>query len=164
MSRYVIRERFLQLGEDAEVTDEHGRPVLQVDGKVLSLQDRLVLRDPDGREVATVHRRLMSITPTYEVSIGGEEAAEVRKHLFTPFGDRFTVDVPGPDDLEIRGDLFDHEFEVQRGGSTVAVVSKQWLSMRDAYGVELAPGENDLLVLAAVLALDLAQEREREPR
>jgi uncharacterized protein YxjI len=135
-----------------------------VDGKVLSLRDRLLLRDPEGREVATVQRRLVAFTPTYEVSIGGEEAAEVRKHLFTPFRDRFTIDVPGPDDLEMQGDLFDHEFAVQRGGTTVATVTKAWLSMRDAYGVEIATGENDLLILAAVLALDLALERERDQR
>lgn len=162
MSRYLIRERFVQFGDDSDVTDEHGRQVLQVDGKALSLQDRLVLRDPEGREVAGVRRRLVALTPTYQVEIGGEQAAAVRKHLFTPFGDRFTVDVPGPDDLEMDGDLFDHEFTVSRGGDTVATVSKQWLSMRDTYGVEIAPGEHDLLILAAVLALDLAQERERQ--
>ena len=49
---YLIRERFFRLGEDSDITDEHGRPVLHVDGKVLSLRNRLVPRDPKGREVA----------------------------------------------------------------------------------------------------------------
>ena len=111
------------LGEDSEITDEHGRPVLQVDGKVLSLRNRLVLRDPDGREVAQVHRKLVAMRPTYQISIAGQDAAEVRKRLFTPFGDRFTIDVPGPDDLEMTGDLLDHEFTIRRGGQTVATVS-----------------------------------------
>ena len=159
---YVIRERFFRLGEDSEVTDDRGRPVLHVDGKVLSLHDRLVLRDPSGNQVASVHRKLVALRPTYQVTIGGEEAAEVRKHLFTPFGDRFTIDVPGPDDLEVRGDLFDHEFTVERGGRTVATVSKRWFSVRDTYAVDVAEGEDDLLVLASVLALDLAEDRERE--
>jgi uncharacterized protein YxjI len=159
---YVIRERFFRLGEDSEITDDQGRPVLHVDGKVLSLHDRLVLRDPSGNQVAQVHRKLVALRPTYQVTIGGEEAAEVRKHLFTPFGDRFTIDVPGPDDLEVRGDLFDHEFTVERGGRTVATVSKRWFSVRDTYAVDVAEGEDDLLVLASVLALDLAEDRERE--
>jgi len=164
MARYIIKERFLRMGEDSDVTDEHGHPVLHVDGKVLSLRDRLVLRDPSGEEVAAVHRKLVSLRPTYEIEIGGEEAAELRKHFFTPFGDRFTIDIPGPDDLELSGDLFDHEFTVESGGRTVATVSKRWLSLRDTYGVDVAPGENDLLILAAVLALDLAQDRERQQR
>ena len=161
---YLIRERFFRLGDDSEVTDDQGRPVLRVDGKVFSLRNRLVLRDPEGREVAQVHRKLAALRPTYEVSVGGQEAARIRKHLFTPFGDRFTIDVPGPDDLEMSGDLFDHEFTIERGGQTVATVSKRWLSMRDTYAVDVAPGEDDLLILASVLALDLAQDQERGDR
>ena len=158
---YLIRERFFRLGEDSEITDEQGRPVFQVDGKVLTLHDRLIVRDPEGREVAQVHRKLAALRPTYKVTIGGEEAAEVRKRLFTPFGDRFTIDVPGPDDLEMAGDLFDHEFTIRRGDQTVATVSKRWFSMRDTYAVDVAPGQDDLLLLASVLALDLAEDQER---
>jgi uncharacterized protein YxjI len=160
--RYVIRERFFRLGEDSDVTDAAGRPVLRVDGTVLTLRDMLVLRDPAGAEVARVHRRLLALRPTYEITARGQELAEVRKHLFTPFGDRFTVDVPGPDDLELQGNLLDHEFTIRRGDQTVATVSKRWLALRDTYAVEIAEGEDHLLLLACVLALDLAEDRERE--
>jgi uncharacterized protein YxjI len=158
---YLIRERFFRLGEDSDITDEHGRPVLHVDGKVLSLRNRLVLRDPEGREVAQVQRKLIAMRPTYQISIAGQQAAEVRKRLFTPFGDRFTIDVPGPDDLEMEGDLLDHEFTIRRGGQTVTTVSKQWFSMRDTYAVDIAADQDDLLILASVLALDLAEDQER---
>ncbi len=160
--RYVIRERFFRFGEDSDITDESGQPVLRVDGKVLTLRDRLVLCDPAGNEVAQVQRRLLALRPVYEIAVGGREVAEVRKHFFTPFRDRFTIDLPGPDDLEMEGNLFDHEFTIRRGGQTVATVSKRWFTLRDTYGVEIAPGEDDLLILAGVLALDLAEDRERE--
>jgi uncharacterized protein YxjI len=128
---------------------------------VLTLRDRLIIRNPEGREVAQVHRKLAALRPTYKVTIGGEEAAEVRKRLITPFGDRFTIDVPGPDDLEMAGDLFDHEFTIRRGDQVVATVSKGWFSMRDTYAVDVAAGQDDLLMLASVLALDLAEDQER---
>jgi uncharacterized protein YxjI len=111
---YLIRERFFRLGEDSDITDEQGSPVFHVDGKVLTLRNRLVLRDPAGQEVAQVQRKLVALRPTYQISVAGQQAAEVRKHLFTPFHDRFTIDVPGPDDLEMEGDLFDHEFTIRR--------------------------------------------------
>jgi uncharacterized protein YxjI len=129
---YLIRERFFRLGEDSEITDEHGQPVLQVDGKVLSLHNRLVLRDPGGREVAQVHRKLVAMRPTYRISIAGQQAAEIRKRL-----------------------------SIRRGGQTVATVSKRWFSMRDTYAVDVAAGQDDLLILASVLALDLAEDEER---
>jgi len=159
---YVIKERFFDIGDDFDVTDDHGRKVLHVDGKVLSLRDRLVIEDPSGNEVASVHRKLIALRPTYQIEIGGEEAAEVRKKLFTPFREKFTIDVPGPDDLTMAGDLFDHEFTVERGGREVAQVSKRWLSIRDSYAVNIAEGENHLLVLCAVLALELAIQREKD--
>jgi uncharacterized protein YxjI len=94
--------------------------------------------------------------------VAGQEATEVRKHLFTPFGDRFTIDVPGPDDLGMEGDLLDHEFTIRRGGQTVATVSKRWLSVRDTYAVDVAAGQDELLILASVLALDLAEDQEHQ--
>jgi LURP-one-related len=75
---YLIRERFFRLGEDSDITDDQGRPVLHVDGKVMSLHNRLVLRDPAGQEVAQVYRKLVALRPTFEVSVGGAEAAEIR--------------------------------------------------------------------------------------
>ncbi len=159
---YLIRERFLRFGEDFDITDDSGRTVLHVDGKVFSLHDRLVIRDSAGQEVAQVHRRMIALRPTYQISVGGEKVAEVRKHFFTPFRDRFTIDIPGPDDLEMSGNLLDREFTVRRGGQTVATVSKRWFSMRDTYAVDIAEGEDHLLILASVLALDLAEDRERK--
>jgi uncharacterized protein YxjI len=158
---YVIRERFFSIGDDFDVLDEHGAKVFHVDGKVLSVRNTVVIEDLDGSEVASVHRHLVALRPTYEIRIGGEKAAEVRKKLFTPFRERFTIDVPGPDDLEMRGDLLDHEYTVVRGGREVAAVSKRWLTVRDTYAVQVAADQDPLLIIAAVLALDLAMDRER---
>jgi uncharacterized protein YxjI len=159
---YVIRERFFSIGDDFDVLDEHGTKLLRVDGKVLSVRNKLVIEDPSGDEVASVHRHLIALRPTYEIRIGGEKAAEVRKRLFTPFRDKFTIDVPGPDDLEMKGNLLDHEYVIEQGGEEVAAVSKRWLTIRDTYAVQVAAGVEPLLIVGAVLALDLAMEREEE--
>jgi uncharacterized protein YxjI len=161
---YLIRERLFQLGEHSEITDESGRTVLHVDGTLLSLRNRLVIRDPARNEVAQVHRRLAALRPTYQISIRGDKVAEVRKHFFTPFADRFTIDIPGPDDLEMQGDLLDHEFAIIQRGRAVATVSRRWISLHDTYAVDIAEGGDHLLILASVLALDLAEEQERAQR
>jgi len=162
MKMYVIRERMFRMGEDSAITDGAGQPVLHVDGKVMSLRNRLILRDPAGREAGQVHRKLAALRPAYQISIGGKDVAEVRKHLFTAFGDRFTIDVHGAGDLEIDGDLLSHEFTIERDGQTVATISKRWLSMTASYTVDVAPGEDDVLILASVLALDLAIDAEHD--
>ena len=159
---YVIKEKFFGLGDDFEIEDDDGRGVYRVDGKVFSLRGRLVIEQPGVGEVATVERHLVALRPTYAITIGGEKAADVRKHFFTPFRDKFTIDIPGPDDLEVTGNLLDHEYRIERDRETVATASKRWFSLRDTYGVDIAEGEDHLLILAAVLALDLAVAREEE--
>lgn len=158
--RYVIREKLFRLAEDSDITDEAGQPVFRVNGSIFSLHNTLVMYDMAGNEVATIRKQLLTFTPIYEITRHGQEVAEVRKHLFTPFIDRFTVDIPGPDDLEITGSLFDHNCTIMRGDQVIATVSKAWMSFTDTYGVETAPGEDDVLILASVLALDLAEDAE----
>lgn len=158
--RYIIREHLFHLGEDSDITDESGQVVYHVDGKVLSLRGLLTVTDPSGTVVAQVQRKLISMVPTYEISVGDEDV-EVRGKFFSPFGDRYAIDVPGLDDLQIDGDLLDHEFTVKRGGQRIATVSKRWFSMTATYGVDIDPGQNDLVILASVLAVDLAEDRER---
>ena len=159
---FVIKERFFSIGDDFDVLDEHGTKVFHVDGKVLSVRNKVVIEDASGGEVATLHRHLVALRPTYEIRIGGEKAAEVRKKLLTPFRDKFTIDVPGPDDLEMKGDLLDHEYVIERDGTEVAAVSKRWLTIRDTYAVQVTAGVDPLLIIGSVLALDLAASRDKK--
>src|SRR5207302_27804 len=92
----------------------------------------------------------------------GMEEATISKQLFSLFVDRYTIDLPGPQDLRVTGSLLEHEYTIARADQVVATVSKRWISLTETYGVEIAPGEDDLLLLAAVLALDLAEDRERQ--
>ncbi len=162
--RYVIREKFFRLGEDSTITNEYGQPLIQVDGKVLSIHHTLVLRDLAGNELATVKKQVIAFGQTYHISRYGQEAAIVHKKIISPFIDRFTVTIPGSDELHVTGSLLEHNFTIKRGEQVVAIVSKQWISLTDTYGVETAPGEDDLLILATVLAIDLAEDEERRER
>ena len=154
--RYVMRQKILALGNDFQIRDEGGRDVYFVDGRALSFGDKLSFRDLDGRELAFISQRLMAWGPTYEIWRDGRLAAVVKKKLFTLFHHRFTVDVPGPDDLEAEGDFTGHEYEFRRGGRAVATVSKRWFSWTDTYGVDVDEGEDDVLILASAVVVDLA--------
>ena len=45
----------------------------------------------------------------------------------------------GPD-LEVKGNIMEHEYTIEDGRTTVAKVSKKWFRVADTYGVEVAPG------------------------
>jgi len=160
--RYVMRQKLLSLGDDFSIKDADGREVLYVDGKVLSLGDKLIFKDRDGQEVARVTERLLSIGPAWEVSRDGKPYATVKKSLFSILHCKFTVDVPGPDDLEARGNLLDHEYTFTRDGRVVAEVSKKWFSWTDSYGVDVAEGEDDVLILACAVVIDMACHKDEK--
>lgn len=101
--RYVLKERLFDLGDDYAIRDESGREVYRVDGKVFTIGDKLVLEDRDGNALATIRKKLISFRPAYEIHRDGRHAATVTKALFSPFRCKFSVDVPGPGDLEARG-------------------------------------------------------------
>ena len=153
--RYMMRQRILSWGDDFSIKDADGQEVYYVDGKVFSFGNKLSIKDRSGAELARINQKLLSIGPQYEIVSGGETVALVKKHLFTPFRARFTVDVPGPDDLEAQGDFLDHEYVFERGGQVVARVSKKWFSLADTYAVDIDEGQDDVILLAAAVVIDL---------
>jgi uncharacterized protein YxjI len=153
--RYVLRQKIWSLGDDFRIQDAEGNTAFRVDGRVFSLGNKLSFQDASGRELAFIRQKLLSWGPTYFIEREGRVVAEVRKHLFTLFRCRFTVDVPGPDDLEAQGSFLEMEYSVTRHGRRVAEVSKRWFSWTDTYGVEVADGEDPVLILASAVVIDM---------
>jgi len=153
--RYVMKQKMFSFGDDFTIKDASGADVFFVDGRALSIGDKLSFEDMDGNELAFIRQRLFSWGRTYEIERDGRVAAVVKKEMFTLFKCRFSVDVPGPDDLEAAGDFVDHEYQFVRGGDVVATVSKRWFSWTDTYGVDVADGEDDVLVLASTVVVDM---------
>ena len=155
--RLQLRRKLFALGDDFTVQDESGTDRYIVDGKIFTLGHQVIIRDMRGNEEAAIHQRIISLLPTYEITRNQRELAEVRKKL-TLFREGFTVDIPGPDDLAVQGDLFDHEYVFIRDGQTVATVSKQWFTLRDSYGLEVGPDVDPVLILASAIVIDLVNE------
>ena len=152
--RYKMRQKMFALGEDFTIEDASGNPAFEVDGKVMTLRETFELKDLGGNVVATIRGRLVSIRSKMDILRNDEVAATVTKALFAPFRDKFKVDVPGGKDLTIDGSIFDHEYTIERDGDTVAQVSKRWFTFTDTYGIDIAAGQDDALILAIAVALD----------
>jgi uncharacterized protein YxjI len=162
--RYVMRQKFWSWGDDFRIQDANGRDVFFVDGRAFSWGDKLSFQDMDRRELAFIRQKLLAWGPTYEIESQGRLVAVVKKKLFTLLRCRFTVDVPGPDDLEAQGSFLDHEYNFTRHGQQVAQVSKRWFAFTDTYGVDIVEGENDLLILATAVVIDMVCHQESKRR
>jgi len=155
MTRYVMKQKLLSWGDDFTIKDEQGRDAFFVDGKAFSLGNKLSFQDMAGNELVYIKQKLLNWGPTYYLWRGDQLLAEVKRELFSLIHHRFTVDVDGPDDLEAEGDFLDHEYAFRRGSSVVATVSKRWFSLADTYGIEIADGEDPVLILSSAVVVDM---------
>jgi uncharacterized protein YxjI len=151
--KYQMREQMFAIGDDYWIEADGGRPAFKVDGKALRIRNTLVLETPAGDEVFTIQKKLLSIRDTMEIARDGQAVATVKKALLTPLRDRFSIEVDDGEDMEASGNIVEHEFEIERGGDKVAEVSKRWFRMRDTYGIEIAQGQDDALILAVTVCI-----------
>lgn len=158
---YQLRRQMFSIGEDFWIQNDRGDNVYKVDGKVLRIRETFALQDPNGNELATVQAKLIAIQPTMTIQRGGQLWATVRKALFTLFRQHFSIEVEGGGELEAQGDILNHEYEVTSGGQPVATVSKRWFSILETYGIAIAPGQDEVLLLCAAVCIDEMSETDR---
>ena len=154
--RYQMRQKLIALGDDFYIEDEQGQKVFKVDGKVLRVRDTLIFRDMQGNKLAEIQERMLRIKDTMEIEgPDGKTETTVKKALITPLRDRWTVKIKGGPDLDVQGNVLDHEYRIGEGRQKVAEISKKWFRLRDTYGVEIAEGQDDVLILAVTVAIDI---------
>jgi len=155
-TRYRMRENLVSIGDDFWIETDQGQRAFKVDGKAMRIRSTLILEDPQGRELAKIQERKVRVRETMEVEgPGGETLAEIHKKMISPLRERYIVKVSGGPELEVQGNIVDHEYAIEAGGHKVAEVSKKWFRVRDTYGVQITPGQNDIVILAVTVGIDM---------
>ena len=154
-SQYQMREKLASIGDDFWIENSAGQKVFKVDGKALRVRDTLKIKDMNGNTVAQIQEKMLRVKDTMDVEDGnGHQVAMVKKAIITPVRDRFTVKIKNGPDLEVQGNILDHEYTIGEGRDKVAEVSKKWFRIRDTYGVEIDPGQDDGVILAVTVCID----------
>jgi uncharacterized protein YxjI len=152
--RYQMREKMFAIGDDFWVENDGGERVFKVDGKALRVRSTFILESPSGDELFKIQEKKLRIHDTMEIEHDGDTVATIKKALVTPFRDRFSIELESGGELSAKGNVVDHEYEIERDGDKVAEISKRWFRVRETYGIEIAPGENDALIVAAAVCID----------
>ena len=153
-TRYTMREKLFSIGDDFWIEYDSGEKAFKVHGKAFRIRDTFVLESPSGEELFTIQEKKLSIRDKMEIERDGKTVATIKKALVSPLRDRYSIEVEGGPDLEAKGNIVEHEYEFKRDGDKIAEVSKRWFRMRDTYGIEVAPDENDALILACTVCID----------
>jgi uncharacterized protein YxjI len=150
-----MRQRALSIGDDYVIENDRGERAFKLDGKALRVRKTIRFEDMDGRELCKIQERMLRVRDSMEIEDpDGHPMALVQKAEIAPLRERWTVKVDRGPDLHVQGNIVDHEYTIERDGQRVAEVSKRWFRVRDTYGIETAPGENDVLMLATAAVID----------
>jgi uncharacterized protein YxjI len=158
---YQLRRQLLAIGEDFWVQNAQGEAVYKLDGKVLSLTQTFALEDVNGNELVRMQAEMFTLRRTMEIERGGRVVATVKKAFINILGQSFTVEIAGDRELQARGDIVNHEFQVKDGDSVVATISKQWFAADFSYGIAIAPSQDEVLLLCIAIAIDEMSESDR---
>jgi len=153
--RYRMRQKLVSFGDDYWIENALSQRVFFVDGKAFRLREHLGFKDMQGNELLAIQEKVMYIKDTYSIYHKGNVFATVKKVLISPLHQRFDVHVAGAENMEVEGNILDHEYEIHEGRRLMAKVSKKWFHMANTYGVDIVPGANDILILAITVIIDM---------
>ena len=159
---YRMRQKLVSIGDDYWIENDRGERVYKVDGKALRLRQTLIFEDAHGAELVKIQERMLRARDMMEIEDrDGRRVAMVKKAMITPVRERWTVKVADGPDLEVQGNILDHEYTIEDGRTKAAEVSKKWFRVADTYGVEVAPGQDPVVILAVTAVLDTMAHPER---
>ena len=158
-TRYTMREKLFAIGDDSWIETEDGEKAFKVNGKAMRIRSTFILESLEGEELFKIQEKKLHIHDTMEIEANGDTVATIKKALVNPLRDRFSIELADGTELKAKGNIVDHEYKIERDGDTVAEVSKRWFRVRETYGIEIAPGQDDALILAVSACIDEMEGR-----
>src|SRR5215467_8363343 len=98
-----MREKMFSIGDDYWIETEGGDKAFKVDGKALRMRKTFRLEGPDGKELYTIQEKKLSIRDKMEIERDGHTIATIKKALVSPLRDRYSIEVEGGEDMDVKG-------------------------------------------------------------
>jgi uncharacterized protein YxjI len=158
--KYLIKQKIFSLTDSFEIENENGQVVITAKGKFFSISSSQTLFDQEGIELLTIKRKYLTLLPACKLLCADGSEWLIRKCFWPFWRSRFTIDSPAGE-LEIIGNLWQHEYQIKQQDTVLASVSKAWFSWSDTYGVEIFDQNLTAQLLASVIVIDRIQHSGR---
>ena len=157
VNRYIMRQRLMAFGEDFNINNAAGQPCFKIDGKVRMVKESLKFRDMQGNMLYKLDEKVLRIRESFDILYpDGRLAAKVHNAIIDPLREKFTIEIPGKENMITRGKVMWAQYDILRNQTQVGKISKQfsWIG-RDQYVVDVLHGEDDCLILAITVVIDM---------
>lgn len=150
MAKYYIDQK-LAFGDYFSIKDENLEDVFIAEGNFFTFGKKIRLRTVQGEELLLIREKVLRLLSQFEFVIGDQVVGEM-KRKFTFFKKNYEITSPN---WEIRGDVWDHNYEILENGRIIARVTKKWFRLMDAYEIDVEDPEALELILGIVIAIDI---------
>ena len=151
MSVFYIKQKVMTVTDTFTVLDEKKDPKYFVKGNLMGKKKLNIYSDEKCKEeVAEVKEQHFLGDINYDIIIHKKKVAtmKAKKNKSKP-----EFKITGVH-WDMKGTFFDDDFKITKLLETIATLHKEKLSFGDSYKVKVSKDENDLTVIALVLAID----------
>lgn len=151
--RLYIRQRIFSWTDSYDVYDHTGEARYEVRTEIFTLGHQIhVYEKSSGREVGSIHQKLFTLMPQFDIVIAGKQQGTVRKSfsLFKPY---YQLDYRG---WEVEGNFLGWDYRVTQNGREIMSISKEVFRLSDCYELSFANEADEMPGLLLVLAIDAA--------
>ncbi len=152
--KLLIKQRVFSWTDTYNVSDEWGEPRYFVKAEFFTLGHQIhVQEEATGLEVGSIHQKLFSLMPQFDLVIGGQTLGCIRKE-FTLFRPRYRLELNG---WTVQGDVFGWDYDLVDGGGRVQMhITKELFRWGDTYVLDIPDPRNEVLCLLVAIAIDAA--------
>lgn len=146
-----IKQHVFSWGDTYDVYDQNGQPKYYIQSEIFALGHQIHVYDKrTDREIGSIHQKLFTFLPQFEIVIGGQTVGTIRKELsfFLP---KYHVDFQ---DWDVDGDFMGWDYTAYQNGREVLSVSKELLTWGDTYVLQYSTAAHEIPGLMLVLAID----------
>ena len=149
--KLLIKQRVFSWTDTYDVYDDSGEARYYVEAEFFTLGHQIHVYDKrSGAEIGAIHQKLFTFLPEFEIVIGGQTVGTIRRE-FSFFTPKYYVDFRGWD---VKGDVFQWDYEVYDRDRTVMDISKQWMTWGDTYTLRYEDIRDEIPGLLLVIAID----------
>ena len=158
-TRFIVKATFAPTARDFAVLDPATEQrVYFIDGK-WGLGPKAEIKDAGDAVVAHVRGSALGIKHMTVTDAGGAEIASIKGKWLSVARNRMTISTASGESWELSGSILEREYEVASGGRPVLRITQKWLSVRDQFTLDVAPGVDPGVACAIMWAVDSFAEQ-----
>lgn len=169
-SNIVMKKKILSLHEHYDLEDLNGKKIGEGDGNFFQVPAKfkvISLTGSDGgasHDVLHIDGKLISLRHEFDFvdPAGNKKLGNMKKKIAKLVGQEYWVEQDGKEIMRIYGNFVQHDYAMAVNGQQVAQVHKNWVSVRDQFGVSITGEVDHRLVIGVVIVVEHVEVSERE--